>query len=419
MTQHSVEILIGKLVTDEELREAFQLNPQGVLVWLLRQGLQLSRLEMEALTSIKPSDLSGLADIIDRRLQKASLRSAAMTHAVRDTDTLPMAPLGTTGMRITRVGFGAWAIGGGGWTFAWGNQDDAASIAAIRHAVERGINWIDTAAVYGLGHSEEIVARALRDIPRDDRPYVFTKAGLVWDERDRAAPPRRVGDPVSLRREVEASLRRLGVERIDLYQMHWPPEDGTALEDYWGTLLQLKDEGKVRAVGLSNHDVVQLERAERIGHVDTLQPPFSAIHREVAAAELSWCAAHDTGVIVYSPMQSGLLTGAFSVERATRLGADDWRSRSPDFTGLGIRRNVALADALRPIAERHRATVASVAVAWTLAWPGVTGAIVGARSPAQVDGWIGAASLELTGTDLDDIAAAIRRTGAGTGPVRP
>ena len=419
MTQHSVEILIGKLVTDEELREAFQLNPQGVLVWLLRQGLQLSRLEMEALTSIKPSDLSGLADIIDRRLQKASLRSATMTHAVRDTDTLPMAPLGTTGMRITRVGFGAWAIGGGGWTFARGNQDDAASIAAIRHAVERGINWIDTAAVYGLGHSEEIVARALRDIPRDDRPYVFTKAGLVWDERDRAAPPRRVGDPSSLRREVEASLRRLGVERIDLYQMHWPAQDGTALEDYWGTLLQLKDEGKVRAVGLSNHNVVQLERAERIGHVDTLQPPFSAIHREVAAAELPWCAAHDTGVIVYSPMQSGLLTGAFSVERAARLGADDWRSRSPDFTGLGVRRNVALADALRPIAERHRATVAAVAVAWTLAWPGVTGAIVGARSPAQVDGWIGAASLELTATDLDDIAAAIRRTGAGTGPVRP
>jgi len=419
MTQHSVEILIGKLVTDEELREAFQLNPQGVLVWLLRQGLQLSRLEMEALTSIKPSDLSGLADIIDRRLQKASLRSAAMTHPVRDTDTLPMAPLGTTGMRITRVGFGAWAIGGGGWTFAWGNQDDAASIAAIRHAVERGINWIDTAAVYGLGHSEEIVARALRDIPRDDRPYVFTKAGLVWDERDRAAPPRRVGDPLSLRREVEASLRRLGVERIDLYQMHWPAEDGTALEDYWGTLLQLREEGKVRAVGLSNHNVAQLDAAERLGHVDSLQPPFSAIHREVAAAEIPWCVAHDTGVIGYSPMQSGLLTGAFSVERAARLGADDWRSRSPDFTGLGVRRNVALADALRPIAERHRATVAAVAVAWTLAWPGVTGAIVGARSPAQVDGWIGAASLELTGTDLDDIAAAIRRTGAGTGPVRP
>jgi aryl-alcohol dehydrogenase-like predicted oxidoreductase len=419
MTQQSVEILIGKLLTDEELREAFEQNPQGVLLWLLRQGLQLSRLEMEALKSIKPSELSGLADMIDRRLQKASLKGRDMTRTAPDTETLPTAALGTTGMRITRVGFGAWAIGGGGWTFAWGNQDDAASIAAIRHAVERGINWIDTAAVYGLGHSEAIVARALHDIPPDDRPYVFTKAGLVWDERDHAAPPRRVGDPLSIRREVEASLRRLDVERIDLYQMHWPAEDGTLLEDYWGTLLQLKEEGKVRAVGLSNHDVAQLEAAERLGHVDTLQPPFSAIRREVAVAELPWCAAHRTGVIVYSPMQSGLLTGAFSAERAAQLAAGDWRSRSPEFTGPGLRRNLALADALRPIAERHGATVAAVAVAWTLGWSGVSGAIVGARSPAQVDGWIGAASLELTGTDLDEIAAAIRRTGAGTGPVRP
>jgi len=444
MTQQSVEILIGKLLTDEELREAFEQNPQGVLVWLLRQGLQLSRLEMEALQSIKPSDLNGLADMIDRRLQKASLRRAYMTHTIHDTDTLPTAPLGTTGMRITRVGFGAWAIGGGGWTFAWGNQDDADSIAAIRHAVERGINWIDTAAVYGLGHSEEIVARALRDInwidtaavyglghseeivaralrdiPADDRPYVFTKAGLVWDEHDRSAPPRRVGDPLSIRREVEASLRRLAVERIDLYQMHWPAEDGTPLEDYWGTLLQLKDEGKVRAVGLSNHDVTQLEAAERLGHVDTLQPPFSAIRREVAAAELPWCAAHGTGVIVYSPMQSGLLTGTFSAKRAAQLDAGDWRSRSPDFTGEGLRRNLGLAEALRPIAQRHGVTVAAVAVAWTLAWRGVSGAIVGARSPAQVDGWIGAAALTLTDADLDEIAGAIERSGAGTGPVRP
>ena len=419
MTQQSVEFLIGKLVTDEELREAFQQNPRAVLVWLLRQGLELSSLEMEALKSIEPSDLSALAELIDRRLQRASLRRRYMTRTVQDTETLPTTPLGTTGMRVTRVGFGAWAIGGGGWTFAWGGQDDADSIAAIRHAVERGINWIDTAAVYGLGHSEEVVARALRDIPADDRPYVFTKAGLVWDERNRAAPPRRSGDPLSLRREVEASLRRLDVERIDLYQMHWPAEDGTPLEDYWGTLLQLKEEGKVRAVGLSNHDVVQLAAAERVGHVDTLQPPFSAIRRDVAAAELGWCAAHHTGVIVYSPMQSGLLTGAFSLQRAAQLGADDWRSRSPDFTGLGLRRNLALADALRPIAERHGATVAAVAVAWTLAWPGVTGAIVGARSPAQVDGWIGAGSLELTQRDLDDVAAAILRTGAGTGPVLP
>src|SRR5438093_6347245 len=419
MTHQSVEILIGKLVTDEELREAFQQNPHGVLMWLLRQGLQLSRLEIEALKSIKPSDLSGLADMIDRRLQKASLRRAPMTDAVRDTDTLPTAPLGTTGMRITRVGFGAWAIGGGGWTFAWGNQDDADSIAAIRHAVERGITWIDTAAVYGLGHSEEIVARALRDMPANDRPYVLTKAGLVWDDRNRAAPPRRVGDPLSIRRELEASLRRLEVERIDLYQMHWPAEDGIPLEDYWGTLLQLKAEGKVRAVGLSNPDVRQLDAADRLGNVDTLQPPFSAIRREVAAAELPWCAAHGTGVIVYSPMQSGLLTGTFSVARAARLDTDDWRSHAPDFTGLGLRRNLALADALRPIAERHGATVAAVAVAWTLAWPGVSGAIVGARSPAQVDGWIGAAALALTDTDLAEIAGAIQRTGAGTGTVRP
>src|SRR2546429_5083487 len=194
MTHQSVEILIGKLVTDEELREAFEQNPQGVLVWLLRQGLQLSRLEMEALTSIRPSDLGGLADIIDRRLQKASLRRATMTHAVRDTDTLPTAPLGTTGMRITRVGFGAWAIGGGGWTFAWGNQDDADSITAIRHAVERGINWIDTAAVYGLGHSEEIVPRALRDMPANDPPDLLTKARPGRGGRNPAAPPRRVGD---------------------------------------------------------------------------------------------------------------------------------------------------------------------------------------------------------------------------------
>jgi aryl-alcohol dehydrogenase-like predicted oxidoreductase len=328
-------------------------------------------------------------------------------------------PLGTTGMRITRVGFGAWAIGGGGWQFAWGTQDDAASIAAIRHAIERGINWIDTAAVYGLGHSEEIVAQALADMGPNDRPYIFTKAGLVWDEHDRAAPPRRIGDPASIRREVEASLARLGVERIDLYQMHWPPDDGTPLADYWGALLRLKAEGKVRAVGLSNHAVAQLEAAEPLGHVDTLQPPFSAIRREVAAAERPWCAAHGTGLIVYSPMQSGLLTGTFSVERAAQLGADDWRSRAADFAGVGLRRNLALADALRPIAERHGTSVAAVAVAWTLAWPGVTGAIVGARSPAQVDGWIGAASLELTDPDLDDIAAAIQRTGAGTGPVRP
>ena len=332
---------------------------------------------------------------------------------------LPTRRLGRTDMEITRVGFGAWAIGGPDWAVGWGAQDDRDSIAAIRHAIDRGLNWIDTAAVYGLGQSEELVRQALAELPADARPYVFTKCGLVWDENDRKAPPRRVGAPDSIRREVEASLRRLGVERIDLYQMHWPPADGTPLEDYWRTLLDLKAEGKVRAVGLSNHDVAQLEAAERLGHVDTLQPPFSAIRRDVAAAELPWCHAHETGVIVYSPMQSGLLTGRFTVERARALPEDDWRSRNEEFTGDKLLRNLKLADALKPIAERHGTTVAAVAVAWTLAWPGVTGAIVGARNPAQVDGWIDAATLDLTAEDMAEIAAAIEATGAGTGPRAP
>jgi aryl-alcohol dehydrogenase-like predicted oxidoreductase len=339
--------------------------------------------------------------------------------AGRSTTGLPTKPLGTSGMDITRVGFGAWAIGGAGYAFGWGTQEDEDSVAAIRHAVERGINWIDTAAVYGLGHSEEVVARALRDIPEGDRPFVFTKCGLVWDEDDRETPPRRAGDPASIRRELEASLRRLEVERIDLYQMHWPAEDGTPLEEYWGELVRLRDEGKVRAVGLSNHDAAQLERAEAIGHVDSLQPPFSAVRRDAGAAELGWCADHDTGVIVYSPMQSGLLTGAFTRERAAELPDDDWRSRSPDFSGEGLERNLRLAAALEPVAERHGVSPAAVAVAWTLAWRGVTGAIVGARSPEQVDGWLAAATLELTAADLDEIAEAIRTSGAGSGPERP
>lgn len=340
-----------------------------------------------------------------------------------DTDrplhaSLPAVPLGRTDMRITRVGFGAWAIGGGGWFFGWGAQDDRASIAAIRHALDRGINWIDTAAVYGLGHSEEVVARALRGVPRDARPYVFTKGGLVWDEQDRSAPPRRVGAPASLRREVEASLRRLEVDRIDLYQMHWPPEDGTPLEEYWQVLRDLKKEGKVRAVGLSNHDADQLRLAEMVGHVDTLQPPFSAIRRDAAERILPWCQAHDTGVIVYSPMQSGLLTGAFDERRAKALPADDWRSRSENFTGDGLARNLKLAAALKPIAAKHGTTTAAVAVAWTLAWPGVSAAIVGARSPEQVDGWIDALSLQLAAEDVAEIGRAIEITGAGRGPAR-
>lgn len=332
---------------------------------------------------------------------------------------LPTRPLGKTDMHITRVGFGAWAIGGAGWAFGWGRQDDDRSIAAIRHAVDRGINWIDTAAVYGLGHSEEIVAAALKDIPAGRRPFVFTKCGLVWDETNREAAPLRVGRADSLKREVENSLRRLGVERIDLYQMHWPAGDGAPLEEYWQTLLDLKSAGKIRAAGLSNHSAVQLAVAERLGHVDSLQPPFSAIRRGVAAEELPWCAQRQTGVIVYSPMQSGLLTGSFTRERAADLPSDDWRSRNPEFTGDNLGRNLALVEAMKPIARRHDVSVGALAVAWTLAWPGVTGAIVGARGPDQVDGWLAAASVDLTPSDLAEIADALRATGAGGGPFAP
>ena len=331
--------------------------------------------------------------------------------------SLTTAPLGTTEMEITRVGFGAWAIGGGDWSFAWGPQDDDASVAAIRHAVERGINWVDTAAVYGLGHSEEVVGRALRELPAAERPYVFTKCGLVWDATDRTMRPRRAMAAASVRQEVEASLRRLGVECIDLYQVHWPAEDGTPLEEYWQTMVDLRAEGKVRAIGLSNHDVDQLSTAEKIGHVDSLQPPFSAINR-AAADELAWCDGNGTGVIVYSPMQSGLLTGSFSAARVAALPVDDWRRTAPDFT-TELDRNLALAAALEPVARRHAVPVAAVAVAWTLGWPGVTGAIVGARSPQQVDGWVAAADLVLTRSDMNEIAEAIARTRAGKGPARP
>jgi aryl-alcohol dehydrogenase-like predicted oxidoreductase len=332
------------------------------------------------------------------------------------TTSLPVTKLGRTDMLLTRVGFGAWAIGGGGWAFAWGDQDDSESIAAIRHAVESGVNWIDTAAVYGLGHSEEVVAAALAGIPEANRPYVFTKGGLVWDPDDRTIAPRRVGDPASLRAEVEASLRRLNVERIDLYQMHWPAEDGTRVEEYWQAFLDLKREGKVRAVGLSNHDTGQLEAAEGIGHVDAIQPQFNLIHRDAAGDVLPWAHEHGAGVIVYSPMASGLLTGAFTAERAARLEPGDWRAGHSDFTGRALLANLTLAGALRLVAERHGVTPAAVAIAWTLAFPGVTGAIVGARRPGQVDGWLPAATLELNEDDLADIAAAVRATGAGTGP---
>ena len=332
---------------------------------------------------------------------------------------LPTRSLGSSGLEITAVGFGAWAVGGGGWAFGWGPQDDDASLGAMRRALELGVNWIDTAAVYGLGHSEQVVGRLLRDLPADERPFVFTKCGMVWDEGDRMAPPRRVLQPDSIRTEVESSLRRLGVERIDLYQFHWSDETGTPVEDSWETMARLVEAGKVRAIGVSNFDVALLQRCEAVRHVDSLQPPFSMIRRNVAAREIPWCAEHGTGVICYSPMQSGILTDSFDAARVAALAADDWRRNASEFQRPQLERNLALRDALRPIARRHDATVSAVAVAWTLTWPGVTGAIVGARSPQQVEGWIGAGSLELSVADLDEIADAIERTGAGRGPARP
>jgi aryl-alcohol dehydrogenase-like predicted oxidoreductase len=333
---------------------------------------------------------------------------------------LPTRRLGSQGPEITTLGFGAWAVGGGGWAFSWGPTDDVESVAAIRHAVSKGIGWIDTAAVYGYGHSEEVVGRALADVPPAERPLVFTKCGLRWNELDRMATPARDLRPPRIREECEASLRRLGLERIDLYQFHWPDETGTPVEDSWGEMQRLVAEGKVRWAGVSNFDTTLLERCRKVRHVDSLQPPFSMIRRGVAGSEIPWCAAHGTGVIVYSPMQSGLLTDTFTAGRVKAFSPDDWRGRVSDqFRSPKLEQNLALRDALREVAAKHGVTVAAVAVAWTLHWPGVTGAIVGARTPGQVDGWRAAASLELDEADLAAIAAAIARTGAGSGPTTP
>lgn len=317
--------------------------------------------------------------------------------------TLPTRPLGTTQMHLTTVGIGTWALGGTNWTFALGAQEDSDSIAAIRASVEHGVNWVDTAAVYGLGHAEQITAEALSVFSEADRPYVFTKAGRVWDAHDRSAAPRTVGDPASIRREVEDSLRRLRLDRIDLYQMHRPAED-FPLEDYWGTFVELRTEGKVRAIGLSNHGVDLLARAEAIGHVDSSQPLLSAIE-SAALEQLPWCIAHGTGVIAYSPMGSGLLTGSFDAERARSLPDNDWRRNNPAFT-VGLDRSLRLAEVFEQIARRKGIAQPAAAVAWVLAQHGVTGAIIGVRNSDQIDDWIDSASVELTEADLAEVAAA-------------
>jgi aryl-alcohol dehydrogenase-like predicted oxidoreductase len=317
--------------------------------------------------------------------------------------------LGNSDLHITPVGYGAWAIGGSGWQFAWGSQDDNDSIAAIHRSLELGVNWIDTAAVYGLGHSEEVVARALKSW-RGPRPYVFTKCGLRWDATGNV---RKVLSADTIRREVEDSLRRLSVDVIDLYQIHWPPDpDSAELEEGWSTLTHLQRQGKVRWIGVSNFNVQQLRRAQATAPVTSLQPQYSLVHREVEDQVLPYCRREGIGVIVYSPMASGLLTGAMTRERAAKLPKDDWRKNHPDFTEPNLSRNLALVERLREIGGRHNRSAGEVAIAWTLHHPAVTGAIVGARNARQAEGVMRAGELRLTEEEVNEIETFFAETAA-------
>ena len=304
--------------------------------------------------------------------------------------------LGNSDLFITPIGFGAWAIGGSGWEFGWGEQDDKASVEAIHRALELGVNWIDTAAVYGMGHSEEVVATALRTWS-GPRPYVFTKCGLRWDEQGYVY---RDLNANSIRRECEDSLRRLEVDVIDLYQIHWPTD---ALEEGWRTMAQLQKEGIVRWIGVSNFGVAELRRAQKIAPITSIQPPYSLVRREVEQEILPYCRSTGRGVIVYSPMASGLLTGAMTRERAASLPASDWRSRDVEFQEPKLSKNLALVERLRKVGERHGRPPGQVAIAWTLRNPAVNGAIVGARNAKQVEGNVGAADLWLTPEEIAEI----------------
>jgi aryl-alcohol dehydrogenase-like predicted oxidoreductase len=307
-------------------------------------------------------------------------------------------PLGNSDLHITPLGIGAWAMGGGGWAFGWGPQDDDDSIGAIHAALDRGINWIDTAAVYGLGHSEEVVARALKG--RTSRPYVFTKCGLVWNEERQIS---RTLKRDSIMKECEASLRRLQIDTIDLYQIHWPDPD-PEVEEGWAAMAELQKAGKARWIGVSNFNASQLARAQAIAPVTSLQPPYSMLSPEIEAAALPFCAAHNIGVIVYSPMKSGMLTGAMTRERIAAMPDDDFRKRTPSFKEPLLTRNLKLAELLKKIGALHGRTAGEVALAWTLRRPEVTGAIVGMRSPKQVDGVVGAADFRLSETELTEIS---------------
>jgi aryl-alcohol dehydrogenase-like predicted oxidoreductase len=305
--------------------------------------------------------------------------------------------LGNSDMELTPVGVGAWAMGGGGWAFAWGPQDDSESIAAIQYALDHGVNWIDTAAVYGLGHSEEVVAKAIAGRPA--KPYVFTKCERTWNEKGEI---KGVLKADSIKKECEASLRRLKTDVIDLYQIHWP-EPNEDVEEAWGALNELKKQGKVRWIGLSNFNVSQMERCLSGGPITSLQPPYSAISPEVETDILPFCLKHDIGVIVYSPMKSGLLSGTMTKERVANFPADDFRKRALNFQEPHLTRNLELADVMKRIGARHGKSAGEVAIAWTLRHPAVTAAIVGMRSADQAKGVLGAMDFRLSPAEIDEI----------------
>jgi len=311
--------------------------------------------------------------------------------------------LGNSNLQITRIGVGAWAMGGGGWTWSWGPQDDEESIAAIKQALDLGINWIDTAAVYGLGHSEEVVARALKG--RSNRPHIFTKCERVWDERGKIGGSLKAE---SIRRECEAALRRLQMDVIDLYQIHWPEPDAD-IEEGWTEMARLREEGKVRFIGVSNFSVQQMKRAMKIAPITSLQPPYSLVAREVEEDILPFCMRNNIGVIVYSPMYSGLLAGAMTRQRIANFAPDDWRRRDQNFQEPNLSRNLRLVEVLREVGKRHGRTPGEVAIAWTLHNQAVTGAIVGVRSPEQVRGIIGATQFRLNDKEVMEIEDALEQ----------
>ncbi len=306
-------------------------------------------------------------------------------------------PFGNTDMQITPIGFGAWALGGGDWVYSWGPQDDQESKAAIYHALDLGINWIDTAAGYGLGHAEEVIGQALEGM--SERPYLFTKCSLPWNERGEIVASMKRD---SIRRECEDSLRRLKVSTIDLYQIHWPNPDPD-IEEGWAALAELQREGKVRWIGVSNFSVAQMKRSEKIAPISSLQPPYSLIRPEVQEEILPYCQQKNIGVIVYSPMYSGLLSGKMTADRIQNMPPDDWRQRDAEFQMPKLKRNLRLVSLLAQIGQRHNVEPGVVAIAWTLRLPSVTGAIVGARRPSQVDGVLPAATFRLSSSELEEI----------------